>query len=65
MDFELVDPQTIILRGLKEKFLNDWVDYRTMKLVMPNGIPSMTIGLTGTADATASFVECLEILESQ
>jgi hypothetical protein len=64
MDFELVDPQTIILRGLKDKFLNDWVDYRTMKLVMPNNIPSMTIGLTGTAAATSAFVECLEILES-
>lgn len=64
VDFELKDPQTIIIRNVSDRFLKDWIIYREMVLVMPNDIPDMVVGLTGTAASTDALVECLEILNS-
>lgn len=64
VNFELKDPQTIIVRDVTDKFLNDWIVYREMVIVMPNDIPDMIVGLSGTAASTEAIVECLDILNS-
>lgn len=62
--FELLDSQTIAFRDVTNSFLENWIKYRTMKIVMPNNIPNLNIGLSGTAAATEAFVVCVEHLNS-
>lgn len=62
--FELMDPQTIVIRDVTDRFLSDWIKYREMVIVMPNDIPNMVIGLSGTAASTEAILECLNLLNS-
>ena len=62
--FELQDSQTIIFRNLTQEFLVNWVKYRNMKIVMPNDIPDITVGLVGTAAATEAYIDCIDHLNN-
>ena len=62
VEFELKDSQTIVLRNLTDAFINSWVEYREMTIIMPNDIPNMSMGLTGTRDSIDAFVSCIDIL---
>jgi len=62
MSFELKDPQTIIIRNLTNDFLRNWIEFREMTIIMPNGISDMRVGLVGTADAVNAFANCIDML---
>jgi hypothetical protein len=63
--YELVDNQTVVLRNVNDKFLDNWVRFRTMEIVMPGNIGRMTMGLTGTRDLVPAFVDCVEYLNGK
>lgn len=60
--FELLDSQTIAFRDMTSTFIENWIKYRELTIIMPNDIPNLTIGLSGTADATVAFVDCIDHL---
>lgn len=62
--YELVDSQTVVLRNVNDQFLDNWVRYRTMEIVMPGNIGRMTIGLSGTSDLVPAFVDCVTKLNA-
>jgi hypothetical protein len=62
--FEYLDPQTIAFRGMTADFIESWIKYRTLEIVMPNDIQNLSIGLSGTSDATNAFVDCIEHLNN-
>lgn len=65
IEYELVDNQTVILRNVNNKFIENWVLFSQMEIVMPGNIGRMLVGLDGTRDLTPAFVECIEILEGK
>ena len=64
ISYELIDNQTVVLRNVNDKFLNNWVLYRTMEIVMPGNIGRMIIGLDGTRDLTLAYVDCITKLNA-
>lgn len=60
--FELKDSQTIVFRDLTETFLDNWMNYRTMTIVMPSSIGNLEVPLRGTGDIVPNFAECIDIL---
>lgn len=65
IDYELVDNQTVILLDVNSKFIENWISYSQMEIVMPGNIGRMLVGLDGTRDLTPAFAECIEILEGK
>lgn len=60
--YELIDSQTVILVNVNDKFIDNWVNYASMEIVMPGTIGRMSIGLGGTRDLVPAFVECIDQL---
>lgn len=62
--FEFMDPQTIAFREITREFLTNWIKYRNLEIVMPNDIPNLSVGLSGTAAVTNAFIDCIEHLNN-
>lgn len=62
--FELLDSQTIAFRDMSGVFLENWIKFRTLQIIMPNNISNFEIGLIGTADATSAFIHCIDNLNN-
>lgn len=62
--FELLDSQTVAFRDMSGTFLENWIKFRNLQIIMPNDIPNMDIGLVGTADATSAFIHCIDNLNN-
>lgn len=63
VDYELKDPQTVLLTNVNEKFLEAWTKYDTMVILMPGDIGQMTVGLNGTNAVVQYMGECLNMTE--
>ena len=64
ISYELIDSQTIMLGNVNEKFIDNWINYASMEVVMPGNIGRMSIGLGGTRDLVPAFLECIDQLNS-
>lgn len=62
--FEMLDSQTIAFRDMTRSFLRSWIDFRDMKIDLGSGIPTMLVGLSGTADATSAYIACIDYLNN-
>lgn len=62
INYELKDTQTVILHNVNSEFLNDWIKFEAMNIVMPGDIGQLTVGLAGTKDAVAYMGDCLNRL---
>lgn len=62
--FELLDEQTIAFRDMTTAFLENWIKYRNLEIVMPNDIPNMLVGLSGTSAVTNAFIDCIDHLNN-
>lgn len=62
IDYDLKDNQTVVLTNVNTKFLDNWIKYQVMVLVMPGDIGEMKIGLSGTKDAVGLMGDCLNQL---
>lgn len=64
ISYELIDNQTVVLRNVNDQFLDNWVRFRSMEIVMPGTIGRMAIGLDGTQGLIPAYVDCVTKLNA-
>jgi Phr family secreted Rap phosphatase inhibitor len=65
IDYTLIDNQTIGFKGVNTTFLESWMKYDVMVIIMPGDIKDMKVGLGGTKEVTAYMGECLNIMKNK
>ena len=58
-DYKLIDPQTIGIPDVNDKFYVNWIKYDVLTIVMPGDISKIDIDLHGTKEAINDMGDCL------